>query len=306
MSAKQTNKTRPAATNVNGEQRTTGDKHAGDSQPSFLDSASFDNKSYPRGWLINHILVPGQPGVVGGAKKTLKTSLAVDMAVSLGTGKPFLGHFAVPKRTRVAVISGESGEATLQETARRICAAKNVKLDRGCDVLWSFDLPRLNRKDDRRELTRFLKTQQVKVVIIDPLYLSLLTGRQGASASNLYETGPLLRQAAQACLEAGTTPIFIHHTTKVAGKKTDVLDRDDLAFTGVAEFARQWLLVSRRAPYRPGTGEHELLLAVGGSAGQSGAWKVDVQEGTLNDDLGGRQWRVAVRAVRAQAGVPNR
>ena len=36
---------------------------------------------------------------------------------------------------------------------------------------------------------------------------------------------------------------------------------------GVGEFVRQWVLVGRRTPYQPGTGAHDLLLTVGGSAG---------------------------------------
>jgi replicative DNA helicase len=261
-------------------------------QPRFLNSAAFARAKYSRGWLIKRILVRGQPGVLGGAKKTLKTSLAIDMAVSLGTGTPFLGRFPVPEQVRVAVFSGESGEATVQETARRGAEARKVKLDDDCDVLWSFDLPQLHRKVNRDGLTAFLKAQGVKVVIIDPLYLCLLGGGQGASASNLYETGPLT-----ACLRAGATPLFIHHFTKTAGKKTDGLDLDDLAFSGVAEFVRQWLLVGRRTPYQPGTGEHDLLMMVGGSAGHTGGWQVKVKEGVLREDFSGRKWAVQVQPI---------
>src|SRR5437764_12826055 len=102
------------------------------------DSASFAREEYRREWLVEQILAAGQPAVLGGPKKTLKTSLAIDLAISLGSGRPFLGRFAVPRRARVAVLSGESGAATLQETARRVCAARGVELE-DCDVLWQPD-----------------------------------------------------------------------------------------------------------------------------------------------------------------------
>jgi replicative DNA helicase len=125
-----------------------------------------------------------------------------------------------------------------------------------------------------------------------------LSGGQGASPSNLYEVGPLLRGVGQACLDAGTTLLLVHHANKSAVKKTGrsgPLDLDDLAFSGVGEYVRQWLLVSRRSPYQPGTGDHLLLMSVGGSAGHSGCWEVDVNEGVLDDDFGGRGWQVRVR-----------
>jgi hypothetical protein len=137
------------------------------------------------------------------------------------------------------------------------------------------------------------------VVILDPLYLCLLERGGGRSATNLFDMGPVLHDASEACLKAGATPIFVHHTGKVAGarkaQKGEALDLDDLSYAGIAEFARQWLLISRRQAYRVGSGEHKLWLSVGGSAGQSGLWAVDVVEGVLGDDFQERSWQVTVQ-----------
>jgi hypothetical protein len=38
-------------------------------QPTFRDSAAFGKAQDPRGWLVQGVLVRGQPGVLGGARK---------------------------------------------------------------------------------------------------------------------------------------------------------------------------------------------------------------------------------------------
>jgi hypothetical protein len=62
-----------------------------------------------------------------------------------------------------------------------------------------------------------------------------------------------------------------------------------MAWAGFQEFARQWILLGRREQYEPGTGEHELWLSVGGSAGHSGLWGLDISEGVSGQP---RHWNI--------------
>ena len=262
--------------------------------PMWLSSSWFEEKDFPREWLVEQILVDGQPGVIGGPKKGMKTSIAIDLAVSLASGTPFLGVFAVPMQMRVGVISGESGGiANVQETAQRICKARNITLPE-CAMQWSNRLPNLDCAADRMALTASLREHSIRVVLIDPLYLCLPSGGKLISGGNLYEIGPLLRCAGEACLSAGATPVFVHYTTKASGKKPESLTLDHLALAGIGEYARQWIMLSRTRSYQLGTGHHELLMSVGGNAGQSGSWNVIIDEGPLPANLAMRQWKVIV------------
>src|SRR5687767_13403037 len=65
---------------------------------------------------------------------------------------------------------------------------------------------------------------------------------------------------------------------------------EDIAWSGFQEWCRQWLLVGRREKYEPGTGSHRLWLNVGGSAGHSALWALDIEEGKLPN----RTWEVNV------------
>jgi hypothetical protein len=241
------------------------------------------------------------PLLFGGPRKTLKTTLIIDLVISLASGRAFLGveRFNVCRPVTVAVLSGESGEAVLQETAKRVCSAKGVDLA-ALPIYWGFTLPQLASPADVAALAAGLKEKQIKVLVIDPAYLCLLAGVEGKeiNAANLFQVGPLLLSVGKACLDAGATPVLIHHSRKNLQAPYEPLELEDLAFAGFQEWARQWVLVNRRERFEPGSGTHRLWLTVGGSAGQGGEWAVDVRESDGDASDGTRTWEVTLEGAR--------
>jgi AAA domain len=261
-----------------------------------LDWATFAAKDCRPTWLCKLVLVASQPAVIGGPQKVLKTSIAVDLAISLATGTPWLGKFACPVAKRVAILSGESGDFALQKVDERVCDAKGIdRAELPKTLLWQSTLPQLANLEDLEELRTGLARDRVDVVFIDPAYLCLLAGSGGTvHPENLLEMGPLLLRVVQTCLREGTTPVFLHHTNRPGGRKEKPIDLADLAYSGFPEFARQWILVSRRDPSEVFTGQSHLHLSVGGSVGHNGSYELDVDEGELSEDFTGRKWEVTV------------
>src|SRR5262249_47688255 len=52
----------------------------------LIDSAAFAAAEYRLDWLVRDILVAGQPAVLGGQFKSLKTTILIDLVLSLGAG----------------------------------------------------------------------------------------------------------------------------------------------------------------------------------------------------------------------------
>ncbi|HEX4144695.1 MAG TPA: PriCT-2 domain-containing protein [Pirellulales bacterium] len=258
--------------------------------PTFklLTCTDLDRGDFAVDYLIDDILVAGQPTLCGGGAKMLKTSICLDGAIALTTGTPFLGRFPVLRQARTLVMSGESGLGTIQETARRICRSRGVKLDTIKDLLWSEELPRCDKDIDLVRLDRTLRNTKTEVLVIDPAYLCL----GGDDHGDVFKQGQLLGRVNQVCVDNGAAIILCHHNKKSAQKSKTPPQLEDMAMAGFGEFARQWWLLGRREPFCAGE-PHALWLNVGGSAGHCGLYQLDIAEGSRKDP-GGRKWEVDV------------
>lgn len=265
----------------------TTDRATGEFTIERLTSAEFDAGDFQAHYLIDDVLTRGEPLVVAAALKTMKTTVSVAMGVSLALARPFLGRFDVCDPVNVLIISGESGRSTLQSAGRRIAASYGLDLADVSKLFWAFSLPRLGNIEHLEALDRAINRDSIDVLICDPLYFML----PGEDAGNLMIVGGYLRPLSALCEQLGVTLVVVHHI-----KRTGIDNRHDppelshISWSGTAEWARQWLLLSRRRDYVPGTGEHALWLVVGGSAGHSGLHALNIHEG-IGD---GRTWVVDV------------
>ena len=258
-----------------------------------MTAAELDAADLRMDYLVEDVLARRQPFIIAASKKMLKTNVSIDLALSLASRCPFLGKFYIPKALRVALMSGESGDAVIQETARRIAKSKEwVNLRDYENALFSFELPRLGQPQTKRDLTKFIGDQALDVLIVDPAYLCL---DLGDDAGNLFAVGKKLRELTEVMSDTGCTIGIVHHNKKNAGgDQFAPPELESIAWSGFQEWCRQWVLLNRREVYDPeAAGSHKLWLSVGGSAGHSGLWALGIEEGSLKDQ-GGRRWDVSV------------
>ena len=187
-------------------------------------------------------------------------------------------------------MSGESGLATIQETARRIAISMGVQLADIGGLIISDQLPVLGNAAYIAALRTMVTGDEIEILILDPAYLCLPTDGNEAS---LFAMGALLREISELCAELGVTLVLIHHTKKGIAEPFAPPELEGIAWAGFQEWARQWILLGRRERYEPGTGLHKLWLSAGGSAGHSSLWAVDADEGTF-DGTTPRKWEVSI------------
>ncbi|MCC6126901.1 MAG: AAA family ATPase [Pirellulales bacterium] len=243
-------------------------------------------------FLIQNVLVEGMPAIIGGKSKAMKTSIMLDMAVSLGSGRPFLNSFTVAEKMPVAVWSGESGEATIRAKAISIAESKGVFLQ-DTPTFWNFALPKLSRDDHLDIMGGIITKNRIAVSFVDPLYLALLNAQTASQAGNLFAMGNALEGLSRLSQELKTTIVLLHHFRKTPADTDEPCSLEMLSQSGVGEWARGWILLQRQNPFT-GDGKHELLMRTGSSVGFGGLYSVAVDEGVMGEDFTGRKWEVSV------------
>jgi hypothetical protein len=74
-------------------------------------------------WLVRDIIPRGANGIIGGDPKASKSFSALDIAMSIACGVPWMG-FEVPRRAKVAVVSREDSAGLTQRRIKKLFAGR--------------------------------------------------------------------------------------------------------------------------------------------------------------------------------------
>jgi hypothetical protein len=185
-------------------------------------------------WLIQGLWPADAYGVLAAQEKAGKTWAALDLAVSVATGQPWLDHFACPSPGPVLVFLGEGGERATVRRIEAIATAKGIDPDQLADQLrLCFRVPRLAAAGAGGELAVIqeeLQAHPAALVVLDPLYLAAA----GASGSNLYDIGGVLQAIQGVCQHAGCALLVVTHWNKTG----DGRGAERISGAGPAAWAR--------------------------------------------------------------------
>ncbi|GAB4371380.1 MAG: hypothetical protein Kow00128_19200 [Deltaproteobacteria bacterium] len=184
------------------------------------------------------ILYPGTVAVIGGASKARKTWLALDLALSLASGTPFLSH-AVPSKRRVLYLGGEGMEPKLKRDLMSAVAFKPGIEEADLDGLWTLaTLGRVKIDSDAGGRWLFEWAMPFEVIVIDPLYRFIAHGKE-----NSHEDQRALQDTLDRLKGAGKAVVLCHHLRKTGQEDHGA---QELRGAGLDAFADSVLILRRK------------------------------------------------------------
>jgi hypothetical protein len=216
-------------------------------------------------WMIEGLWTSGSHGILGGEPKTSKSTVALAMALSVASGKPFLRRYPVHTQGPVMMVqeenvpwvmqdrmrkiaryygligsmggveSGESGMVTVESPPWGSIAASSVRLEFPSDLPfhllnnYGFDL---SDEDHRELLEREISIIRPVLVVLDPLYLMF----GGADMDKSSQVVPFLKWVMRIGHEYGCSMLLIHHFRKAQQSSNGTVTRSGQRLLGSGTF----------------------------------------------------------------------
>lgn len=160
-------------------------------------------------WLIEKLWASQAVGVIGGAPKCCKSWLALEMALSVASGRPCLGQFEAMESGPVLVYAAEDAPRQVRARLEGLAHARGAEFsDLAVHLILEARL-RLDEADDQERLAAALDKHRPKLLILDP-FVRLHRIDENSAA----EVSALLADLRRWQREFGVAIVLVHHTRK--------------------------------------------------------------------------------------------
>jgi hypothetical protein len=163
-------------------------------------------------WLVENLWGDGAVGVLGGEPKCFKSFLALDIAVSVATGRPCLRRFAVSHPGRVLLFAAEDALWEVRRRLEGIARAAGVAFEDLDIQVITVPVVRLDIARDRDELEATIAALKPRLVILDPF-----VRMHRIDENAVTEVAPLLAYLRALQRKYHTAVLLVHHARKGAG-----------------------------------------------------------------------------------------
>jgi hypothetical protein len=191
-------------------------------QKGFVDVVDLIN-DYPelRGQIISGILRRGECCAIIAAPKTGKSFLALDLAITVATGQPWLGF--PTERGKVLIIDNELHPETIAHRLKEICKSRGIEYStlRGQIEIYSVRGLDLGFVALQERIEARAKPGEFQLVILDALYRML---EQRMSENDNADMTRLVNQVERLASYLQAAVVVVHHTSKGDQSQKGVTD----------------------------------------------------------------------------------
>jgi len=162
-------------------------------------------------WLVQELWGDSSVGVIGGAPKCAKTWLGLDLALSVASGTPCLGKYAVPQAGPVLVYLAEDALPIVRQRVAGMARHRGLDLDAVEVYVITAATLRLDRDPHRGRLFETAKRLRPRLLLLDPL-----VRLHGVDENHATEVAELLAYFRSLQRRLDLSVVLVHHTRKNA------------------------------------------------------------------------------------------
>lgn len=163
-------------------------------------------------WLVRHLWPENSVGLIFGAPKLGKTWLSLDLALSVSSGTPCLGAFAVDRPGPALLYLAEDSLQSVRARVEGLCRHRGIGLQQAELHFITVPRLRLDHHEDSRALRATVEKLQPRLLLLDPLVRVHAQDENDSGAiSALLASLRQLQRDHHVCVG------LVHHTRKNGG-----------------------------------------------------------------------------------------
>lgn len=174
-----------------------------------VQAAHLDEPDPEHRWMIESLWARAAVGLVGGAPKTNKTYLALDIALSVASSTPCLGTFAVRDPGPALIYMAEDSQSVIKERLLALC--RHRQLDLRAVPLHVITAPtvRLDLDADQYRLDTTVGLYRPRLLVLDPL-----VRMHALNENDAHDISALLAYLRALQRSHDLAVLLVHHTRK--------------------------------------------------------------------------------------------
>jgi len=178
-------------------------------------AADLDEPDAARRWLIEPVWARAGVGIIGGAPKSYKSWLALDVAVSVASGTPCLDTFPVTEPGGALVYMAEDAQPVVKARLAGLCRHRGLDLAALPIGVITAPSVRLDLPADQRRLAETVRREAPRVLLLDPFVrLHRINENQAGEVAAILGYLRELQRAHDLAV------VVVHHARKNGGSTT--------------------------------------------------------------------------------------